>query len=240
MYCARHIYENVQRHLINKGVALKARQEVLRLLERCTDVSTDSTGVETDTVDRLLEHVRIHHADHVDYFTHHVVQKLYNNIEVLDNNGWIARGWKNNNAESYNHVLKNKTEWRQMKRVTDLVESVHTLVRLQLKDLKRALHGEGNFTVCGPFLRHRVTYQAWLAMTDERKSAAFKRFLADSGSRQPPATVAASDGTLTVLNTSAVARKPGQRKRPRATRTTTKPAGVTLDLPAIKVEPESE
>jgi len=35
-----------------------------------------------------------------------------------------------------------------MKRVTDLVDSVRDLVQLQIKDLGRALHGEGNFALC--------------------------------------------------------------------------------------------
>ena len=33
-------------------------------------------------------------------------------------------------------MLKNKTEWKQMKRVIDLVDSIYTLSKLQMKDLK--------------------------------------------------------------------------------------------------------
>ena len=84
---------------------------------------------------------------------------LADDVQLLGTHGWIRRGWTNNNAESYNHVLKTKTEWRNMKRVTDLVESVYTLVSVQLKDLRRALHGAGNYALAGPFARHRVTYQ---------------------------------------------------------------------------------
>ena len=109
-----------------------------------------------------------------------------------------------------------------MKRVTDLVESVHTLVAVQLKDLRRALHGAGNYVLASPFVRHRVTYQVWTAMSDERKESAVKRFLADSGARQTPTTVESTDGELRVLNYGKVARKPEQRQRPRASRTRSK------------------
>jgi len=142
----------------------------------------------------------------------------------LANNSWIQRGWTNNNAESYNHVLKNKTNWKQMKTVNALVSAVADLVQLQMKDLQRALHGAGNFILTGPFARHHVSYQCWVSMSDDRRTAAFRRFLSDTGNRQPPVHVQASDGGLTVLNATKVARKPGQRKRPRAARTTSKKA----------------
>ena len=75
----------------------------------------------------------------------------------------------------------------------------------------------------GLFLKHKVTYEAWVSYTDDRRTEVFRKFLADTGNRQPPATITSSDGALAVLNTSKVARKPGQRKRPRATKTTSAP-----------------
>jgi len=58
-------------------------------------------------------------------------------MQVLESHPWIARAWTNNNAESYNHVLKSKTQWKQLKRVTDLIDNVHGLVEVPLKDLRR-------------------------------------------------------------------------------------------------------
>ena len=110
-----------------------------------------------------------------------------------DMHAWIRRGRNNNNAESYNHVLKSKIEWRTMKRMTDLIECVHTLVTVQMKDLRRSLHRTGNSRLAGPFVRHQVTYQVWQAMSDERKESAYKRFLSDSGSRQTTTSVESTD-----------------------------------------------
>jgi len=93
-----------------------------------------------DAVRELLEHVSVHLPQTSDYFRQHVVPKLRHNMEVLGRHSWIRRGWNNNNAESYNHVLKSKIEWRTIKRMMDLIECVHTLVAVQMKDLRRALH----------------------------------------------------------------------------------------------------
>lgn len=204
---------------------MKARQQVVSLVERCTQVATESSVVGDDVIEALMEHVRLHLPDFIDYFTQHVIGKLRNNVEVLRSQSWIARAWTNNNAESYNHVLKTKLEWRQMRNVSDLIDSIHGLVQLQIKDLRRALRGDGNFNLTGTFVRHRVTYQAWLSKSEEQKMTLFTRFVSDSGNRQPPVMVQSTDGGLRVLNSTTVARKPGQQKRSRAVRTATKPAG---------------
>jgi len=68
-----------------------------------------------------------------------------------------------------------------------------------------------------------VKYQLWFCRVSEcrlRIPQLFHKYLRDSGRRQQPAAVTATDGGLKVLNTTKVARKPGQRKWPRATRTT--------------------
>jgi len=153
---------------------------------------------------------------------HHRTHHRTPNGNFVQTNGWIPRSWKNNNAESYNHVLKAKNDWKQLKRATDLVQNVKASVQVQMKDLRRALYGEGNFSVHGPFTRLHLTYHAWQNLTTEQRTDKFSRFLADSGKRQSAPTVTESDGGLTVLNTSSVARKPGQRRRVRATKTTSK------------------
>ena len=67
-----------------------------------------------------------------------------------------------------------------MKRVTDLIDSVRDLVDVQVKDLRRLLHGEGNFALCGPFLRHHVSYSAWQSMSGDSRDELFNKYLRDS------------------------------------------------------------
>ena len=106
------------------------------MVEQCCKVGADTSMVGDDAIRNLMDHVRANLPHHVDYFTNHVTSKLENNMDVLRKHGWIAHGWTNNNAESYSHVLKHKTEWKQMKHVIDLIDSVHMLVKLQIQDLK--------------------------------------------------------------------------------------------------------
>ena len=55
-------------------------------------------------------------------------------MQVLQTSSWIKRAWTNNNAESYNHVLKTKTCWKSLKRVSDLIDNIYSLVKV--KDLR--------------------------------------------------------------------------------------------------------
>ena len=60
----------------------------------------------------------------------------------------------------------------------------------------------------------------WSQMTEERHEQLFAiKLLADTGIRTDRKTVTSSDGKLTVVGSPRIARKKGQRQRPRATRT---------------------
>ena len=111
-----------------------------------------------DDVTRALFVISLLKSTHLTYKYQYEIWSPVCVCQVLANNSWIQRGWTNNNAESYNHVLKNKTNWKQMKTVNTLVSPVADLVQLQMKDLQRALHGAGNFILTGPFARHHVSY----------------------------------------------------------------------------------
>ena len=85
VYCSRHILENVQRHLTDGGIDVKTRQQIVNLVNRCSDVSCDSSSASDNAVDQLMESVRLQAPEHVDYFTRHVIPKLQHNITVKYN-----------------------------------------------------------------------------------------------------------------------------------------------------------
>jgi len=82
IFCARHIQENVQRHLADRGVDVTLRQQRVHRVKACTDVTADSSSVADDAIQRLLDLVRQRAPEHVDYFQKHVVVKLSNNMQV--------------------------------------------------------------------------------------------------------------------------------------------------------------
>jgi len=67
----------------------------------------------------------------------------------------------------------------------------------------------------------RYSYSAWQSMAADRRDELFGKFLQDFGRRQQLAAVTATDSSLMVLNTTKVARKLGQRKRPQSSCTNT-------------------
>ena len=64
----------------------------LSLINRCTESSADSTADTDDAIAGLMDFIRLHHSEFVNYFEQHVVSKIQNNMQVLATNGWIARG----------------------------------------------------------------------------------------------------------------------------------------------------
>ena len=83
VYCARHIYDNVQRHLTDNGVAVKTRQHLLRLLQTCCETqAADTSAASDDAAHQLLEYARLHTPDQADYINKHVLPKVRNNKTV--------------------------------------------------------------------------------------------------------------------------------------------------------------
>jgi len=82
MFCTRHILENVQRHLADRGVDVQLRQQIVQQVKLCTDVTADTSMVSDDAIQRLLDFIRQRAPEHVDYFQKHVVGKLNNNMQV--------------------------------------------------------------------------------------------------------------------------------------------------------------
>jgi len=144
--------------------------------------------------------------------------KVNGNVVTVQSHRWIQRGWTNNNAESYNHQLKLKNSWKQLG-IRPLLDNIRGLIALQLSDLRRSLHGEGNFAITSVFRRHAVTYDRWITLTEDKKKRLFSRFLADCGGTVKTTTAVSSDGKLCISKTQRVARKPGQLKRARNVRT---------------------
>ena len=101
-------------------------------------------------------------------------------LQTLKDHHWINKGWTNNNAESFNHILKQKTNWKKL-HVCDLIDIIHDLVKLQVADLRRAIHGEGNFTLRPAFSHHSINYNVWQSKQQEQKDKNVDKFLQDIG-----------------------------------------------------------
>jgi len=227
IYCARHIEENVRRFMTDVvGLSAKEREMVLARVISATDLDHNDTCDVESQLSELMEAVRMASATVsnpqrlLSYFTDRIMPKIRNNHEVVRDNMWITRHWTNNNAEAVNHILKQKAGWKQLP-VNSVIDNVFDIVRLQFVDLRGALSGRGNYLLSPAFGKHSVPYQVWSTSTDERKDELYQRFLRDTGSRNPVSVVTSKDGVVTLPASAKVARKPGQKTRPRASRTRT-------------------
>ncbi|XP_021340094.1 uncharacterized protein LOC110441307 [Mizuhopecten yessoensis] len=143
----------------------------------------------------------------VEYFKRRLLPIIQDNVCVSEQTRQITKAWTNNNCESINHVLKVKTDWKQLKHVNAKYQYV-----------KRALYNEGSFYLSECFVHHQVTPDVWFNKTEEERSSAFKRFMADKG-RKPTNLLTSRDGSLTVPLKASKSKKINQIRR--AERTTT-------------------
>ena len=139
-------------------------------------------------------------------------------IPLMRINCAAGRGcWTNNNCESINHALKRMVNW-QPQQLPNLIDMLRQLVDGQYADADRALCGRGDFSLRPDWSKHRQTVDVWSSL-----SLCQRRRAAEACFKMQPTTSTSttSDGTLTVPTTPGGGKKPHQRKRCRANRTTT-------------------
>lgn len=132
------------------------------------------------------------------------------------NNKCVPINWKNNSCESMNHILKLSCNWKVQK-IPDLVEKIYRIVKLQFSDMKRALYGTGNFEIAPWMATCKVSQTNWAAMTEVQRERLLQKFL--RGVKIKEKTIQSTDGRLKIPKTPRAAKKPGQRKRVKSTRT---------------------
>lgn len=225
LFCMIHCKDNVRHHLNKIGVPLETREHVLRLLFGAGGVvaAADDKTLEM-RISAVMQYVRQSNIDAVDYLQTRILPKISDNVKIIWQNSWLGiYSWTNNNCESINNLLKLDLDWKPA-RLTDLVSHIHDLVRLQYEDVRRAMFGRGDFHLAPQFAKHYVPFSHWTVLSEEAQHRLFDEFLSDNGSRQTSGlhTIASSDGCLTVKGSNKIARKPGQRRRPKSERSAPK------------------
>ena len=122
-------------------------------------------------------------------------------------------------CESVNHVLKQAIDWKAQP-LTDLVNTLHEVVKAQYRELERCLFGVGEFQLCQEFRHFSMPVTTWSQSTYNKRQRHFSRFLRTIKPIKAK-VVASSDGTRHVLAPVSGGKKPGQTKRKRTAKTTT-------------------
>ena len=147
------------------------------------------------------------------HFDECIVPVLHANLTASETPGLQLppRSWTNNNCESVNHVLKQAIDWKAQP-LTDLVNTLHEVVKAQYRELERCLFGVGEFQLCQEFRHFSMSVTTWSQSTYNKRQRHFSRFLRTI---KPIKTkvVASSDGTRHVLAPVSGGKKPRQTKR---------------------------
>ena len=145
------------------------------------------------------------------YYTDKLENMLRQNMEAS------CSGWTNNAAESINHVLKQRVQWR-VNQMPELIGKCRQLVDAQHTEADRALVGRGDFVLRKGYASHRTTLDLWRSMSERQK----EQLRNDCFRLQSAHTTSVStDGLLTVNSRACAGKKMNQRKRRCAERSAT-------------------
>lgn len=153
----------------------------------------------------------------------HLIHPLWSHvIPYLQRNVEHGRpGWTTNNVESINRVLKNASQWKQNK-IPALFDTIKAVVKFQLKNLKTAMYGEGDYQLKACLQpQFGCTYEKWISLDAKGSKRRMERCFRPihGGSTSTPTTI---DGNLTVIQKPTAGNKRNQCKRPPNDRTQTK------------------
>ncbi len=116
-------------------------------------------------------------------------------------------------------MLKSNQNWKVHK-VPGLLRALEKEVDVQLCDVRGSLYGQGNYRLSKDAAVSRCDYLVWCKKTEAEKDKMLKK-LRKGRFRQKEAMVTSACGSLTVPSTPYSAKKPGQKTRPRNTKTQT-------------------
>ena len=103
-------------------------------------------------------------------------------------NEGVKNGWKNNNADSGNHIMKLVIDWKPQN-FLDLVISLQELVQQQQMEVESALAGQGVFTLTETYLQYQVDPQVWTSKTREQRVKLVNNFISKRRPASKPARI---------------------------------------------------
>ena len=212
--CSRHLKDNVGRYLSEK-IGMKA-VEVSKAKSKIFNNLLESNGVEEFDNQKIEILREISTDENGKKYLSSVIDTIKK--YVFEKSPMV---WTNNNCESLNHVIKSFTSWEILK-PSSLINELEILFNCQMNDIRKAFVGEGNFYIAGNFSKSLVSREIWVNMNKRQQ---MKRILKIFGDITKDGTIKSNqmkstDGKLILNRIPSLARKPGQKKRVKACKTT--------------------
>ena len=207
----RHLEENIRRHLQHTvGGPEKLRNNIVSLIFGLIN-ARDLVKFELKVLS--LSNTLLDIAPNfVPYFDNSLVPRIREYVyQPKISSSCIPLNWNNNNCE-----FLNSTNWKVLK-LPDLIEKIYSIIKFQ-SDMRRALHGHGNYQVIPQLKSFVLSNTAWSQKNEDEKARHFQKFISVSTVKNEK-VVTSTDGALHIPKTPSIARKPGQRKRVRNAKT---------------------
>ena len=176
--CQRHLEENVRRHLQHKvAVTEKLRNELIFLI-----FLKDGLVNPKDLVDFELRYLSLSNVfldiapNFVPYFENALVPRVRDHVfEPSMSADWMPLNWRNNNCESLNNIFKLSTNWKVLK-LPYLIEKMHSIVKFQYADIRRAVHGHGNYELAPKLIPLVLPNAVWCQKNETERTKHFQKF----------------------------------------------------------------
>lgn len=217
LLCSNHLKENV-RHYLTDNIGC-TNTDRIRIQKKIFGTNGLVRSVCEDQFERGINNLIFYfykYPKFKDYFDSRLKSSLWNYVCVPHAKAKMDTLWTNNNCESLNHILKLTIDWKPQK-LPELIEKICNVSTLQMLDLRRALHGEGNYIISSNLDKYLVPKEVWDQKTKDEKRDYLWCFI----SRKPyneNTKMYDKNKIFSIPKTFGIAKKPYQRKRPRSER----------------------
>ncbi|XP_052699373.1 uncharacterized protein LOC128176881 [Crassostrea angulata] len=220
LLCTKHLKDNVRRYLKDKdGCRAKERETIVKSIFGHDGLlnSDDSFSFESKFAD--MDSVLAKFPNFQNHFQNRLKPLLHDHVFLPLQNGTVNELWTNNNSESLNNRIKQSTNWKPQK-LPDLIHKLNEISSFQLNDLRRAIHGNGNYILDDTVKRHHVSPDVWVKMSKtEKQKRTWKLLTQKPVDPDRRNHIISTKCSFKVPPTAKIAQKPHQRRRPRAERT---------------------
>ena len=218
--CTKHLKDNVVAYMQNKAaVPQNDRHKITNAIFGDDGLSVaDDSAVFDQRSDSVLK-VAKNYPLFISYFNKKLNPMLKNYVIIPTNENKISPNWTNNNCESLNHIMKLDADWKPGN-TPRMIELLHEMVLLHFRDFRRALYGNGNYRLVGnKKKRFGISKDNWRKLNESERADKFKAFLKNEYRKSDVVKSSYANFTVTKPST---AKKPGQRKRVRISKTSSK------------------
>ncbi|CAG2199535.1 unnamed protein product [Mytilus edulis] len=217
LLCTKHIKDNVTDYIKNKlPLTSNQRSQIMSNIFNDNGIATADDTIDFDIKSNELCNSFPCFAN---YFEIRLKTRLFNYVNQPFRKYDSNRLWTNNNCESMNHRFKVALNWKPHQ-LPELLDKIYNVIQLHHTDLKRSIVGNGNYELFGNFKKHRIQHSKWHSLSQIEKEVLYRKLASDKKF---------SDNMLRAANGFAIpkvkrlAKKPGQRHRPRTAAVRTKP-----------------